>query len=180
MTAATPGDEMLSVLKAACTAAGLDPDGAALLRLSENAIFKLVGGVVARISRPRQQSASQREVDVARWLEASGIPAVQVISGVEQPVEIGGRSVTFWKELPPHHHGTPAQVAAALKQLHGLAPSADFVLGEMAPFVRREERIEAATILSDDDRRWMLDHLAELRQRWAELPEGLPWRVIHG
>ncbi|MGV9662765.1 phosphotransferase [Nocardia niigatensis] len=171
---------MLSVLKAACIAAGLDPNGAELLRLSENAIYKLPGGVVVRISRPGQQTAAQREANVARWLEASGICAVQVISGVAQPVVIDGRAVTFWKELPPHQHGTPAQVAGALKQLHALAPPADFVLGEVAPFVRLEERITAATILYDDDRHWMVDHLAALRQRWADLPNGLPWCVIHG
>lgn len=180
MTAAIPSDEMLSVLKAACEKVGLDPDGAELLRLSENAIYKLPGGVVVRISRPGQPTAAQREVNVARWLEESGICAVQVISGVAQPVVIDGRAVTFWKELPPHQHGTPGQVAGALKQLHALAPPTDFELGEVAPFVRLEERIEAATILSDNDQRWMLDHLAELRHRWAELPKGLPWCVIHG
>ncbi len=171
---------MLSILRVACLRAGLDSHGAELLRLSENAIYKLPGRVVARISRPGQQAAAQREIDVARWLESSGVLAVQVISDVKQPVIVEGRSVTFWKELPRHRHGTPAQVAAALKQLHALVPPTDLALGEVAPFVRLEERIEAATILSDNDRRWMSDHLTELRQRWTELPKGLPWCVIHG
>ncbi|MGY2061319.1 phosphotransferase, partial [Nocardia gipuzkoensis] len=134
MTEEMQGDDMLSVLKAACAAVGLDPAGAELLRLSENAIYKLPDGVVVRISRPGQQAAAQREVDVARWLEASGVRAVQVVSEIEQPVDVDGRAVTFWQELPAHHHGTPAQVAGALKQLHALTPPADFALGEVAPF----------------------------------------------
>ncbi|MFI6367625.1 phosphotransferase family protein [Nocardia sp. NPDC050630] len=180
MTAELADNEVLSVLRTACLAVGLDPEGAELLGLSENAIYKLPGDVVVRISRTGQRTAARREVDVARWLENSGIQAVQVIPHIEQPVEVDGRSVTFWRELPPHQHGTPAQVAAALKQLHALAPPADFTLGELAPFVRLEERIEAASILSDGDRQWMREYLAELRQRWDELPEGLPWCVIHG
>jgi aminoglycoside phosphotransferase (APT) family kinase protein len=172
--------DLLAIVRSAGTAAGLDVDGAQPLRLSENALFRLPGCVIARASRPGQHAAAQREVKVARWLEASGIPAVQVVPDVEQPIEIDGRAITFWRELPPHEHGTPVQVAAVLKQLHRLPPPTDFDLGEVAPFVRLEERIAAATILSDPDRRWLREHLAELQQRWADLPAGLPWCVIHG
>ncbi|WP_227997129.1 phosphotransferase family protein [Nocardia australiensis] len=180
MTAELAGDETLSVLREACSHVGIDAAGAELLRLSENAIYKLPGSVVVRISRPGQQVAARREVDVARWLEASGVQAVQVTPGVEQPVEVDGRSVTFWRELPPHYNGTPVQVAAALRQLHRLATPTDVNLGEVAPFVRLNERIDAAHTLTADDRRWMYDHLAELRQQWDDLPKGLPWCVIHG
>ncbi|MGV9675453.1 phosphotransferase enzyme family protein [Nocardia sp. NPDC003482] len=180
MTAESAAGDTLGILRAACAKVGQDAEGAELLRRSENAIYRLPGNMVARVSRPGQYAAAQREVNVARWLETSGISAVRAVPDIEQPVDIEGRSVTFWWELPPHHHGTPAQVAAALKQLHALAPSADFTLGEIAPFVRLEERIKAATILSDDDRDWIFGHLAELRERWEQLPEGLPWCVIHG
>jgi len=180
MTAELAADEMLAVLRAACLSVGIDADGAELLRLSENAIYKLPGGVVVRISRPGQQVAARREVEVARWLETSDVHAVQVFPSVEQPVEVDGRSVTFWKELPPHHYGTPAQVAAALRQLHRLAPPMNFELGEVTPFVRLKERIDGASTLTEDDRRWMHEHLKELRQRWTYLPKGLPWCVIHG
>ncbi|MFI9504775.1 phosphotransferase family protein [Nocardia sp. NPDC052566] len=127
-----------------------------------------------------QRAAARREVNVSRWLEASGVPAVQVVPVVAQPVDVDGRAVTFWRELPPHHHGTPTQVAALLKQLHRLPPPADFDLGEVAPFVRLEERIETARSLGDEDRQWLRARLAELQQRWKELPEGLPQCVIHG
>ncbi|MFI6169067.1 phosphotransferase family protein [Nocardia sp. NPDC051052] len=180
MTAELADAEMLVVLRGACSRVGFDAADAELLRLGENAIYKLPGDIVVRISRPGQQAAAHREVQVARWLEASGVEAVQTVPEAEQPVEIDGRSVTFWRELPPHENGTPVQVATALRKLHGLRPPANFTLGEVAPFVRLQERIEAASTLTADDRRWMLEHLAELRQRWDDLPKGLPWCVIHG
>lgn len=180
MTTDVAGDELPSVLRAACAKVGIETAGAELLNLSENALYKLPGGVVVRISRQGQQTAARREVEVARWLEASGIQAVQVIPDVEQPVVVDDRAVTFWRELPPHEHGTPGQVAGALRQLHRLAPPANFSLGEVEPFVRLSERIDAASTLTDDDRRWMHEHLNELRERWVDLPKGLPWCVIHG
>ncbi|WP_280336980.1 aminoglycoside phosphotransferase family protein [Nocardia wallacei] len=174
------GAELPTILRSACLAAGVDPADAELLRMSENAIYRLPGGTVVRISRPGQQAAAAREVAVARWLEAAGVDAVQVVPGIEQPVEVEERTVTFWQELPPHHRGSPAQVAGALKQLHALAPPAAFNLGKLAPFVRLDERIDSATFLSDSDRHWMREHLAELRQRWEKLPTGMPWCVVHG
>ncbi|NKY89711.1 aminoglycoside phosphotransferase family protein [Nocardia veterana] len=179
MSEANP-EEVSAVLRSACTAAGFNSSGAELLRLGENAIYRLPGGIVVRISRPGQQAAASREVAVARWLEAAGVEAVQAEPDVHQPVEADGRAVTFWRELPPHHPTTPAQVAGALKKLHSLAPPANFTLGEVAPFVRLDERIAGAASLPHDDRRWMREHLAQLRRRWEKLPTGLPWCVIHG
>ncbi|WP_280410279.1 phosphotransferase family protein [Nocardia brasiliensis] len=172
--------DWLTIVRAAGAAAGLDVGHAEPIKVSENAIYRLPGHVVARVSRPGQLAAARREVNIAHWLEESGGLAVQVVPDVDQPVEVEGRAVTFWRELPPHHHGTPAQVAGALKQLHRLPPPADFTLGDVAPFVRLEERIEAAHSMSNEDRQWLRTHLAELQQRWKELPKGLPWCVIHG
>jgi len=50
----------------------------------------------------------------------------------------------------------------------------------LEPFVRLEARIEAASTVSPSDRDWLREHLAELRERWAHLPAGLPWCVVHG
>ncbi|MFB7718201.1 phosphotransferase enzyme family protein [Nocardia sp. NPDC056100] len=171
--------DLLTIVRAAGIAIGLDVDDAEPIQVSENAIYRLSGHVVARVSRPGQLVAAQREVAVANWLAASGVPAVQVVPDVGQPVEVDGRAITFWRELPPHEHGTPSQVAVLLKQLHEL-PRPPFHLGDVAPFVRLEERITAAQILNEDDRHWLREHLAELRQRWGHLPAGLPWCVIHG
>ncbi len=169
-----------TVLAEACAQAGLDFRGAKPIRLGENAIVGLPGGIVVRIARPGQFAAASREVQIARWLAEQGVPAVRVVEGITQPVHTLGRAVTFWHELPPHEHATPAQVADALRRLHELPVPTGFTLGPLAPFVRLAERIEAATTVPDEDRTWLHRHLSALQGRYAELPAGRPHRVIHG
>jgi aminoglycoside phosphotransferase len=172
--------EARHALEIACQAAGLDPSGATLIRLGENALYRLTGEVVVRIGRQGQLASAINEVNVARWLESAGVPAVQTIPDVDQPVNVAGRPVTFWHELPPHEHGTPAQVAAALRHLHTFPRPTTFDLPTIAPFVRLDERINNATTLNDDDRAWLHTRLADLHDRYSRLPEGLPLCVVHG
>ncbi|MBF6137237.1 phosphotransferase [Nocardia puris] len=180
MSSKISADSTGEVLRAACKHVGLDSSGAVVLNRSENVIYRLPGAVVVRIARPGQQAAAQREVQVARWLESVGMPAVRVVPEIDQPVVIDERAVTFWQELPPHRHGTPTEVAAALRKLHALTPPEDFDLGTLDPFVRLDKRIQSASTISADDRMWMREHLAELKMRWDQRPTGLPWSVVHG
>ncbi|GAA0644396.1 aminoglycoside phosphotransferase family protein [Kutzneria viridogrisea] len=173
-------DDALAVLQAASAAAGLDSSSAKAIRLAENAIYQLPHGVVARIARFGQAAAAEKEVHVARWLEDFGVSAVRVLREVAQPVLVDGRPVTFWHELPPHRHGSTADVARALRQLHKLALPTDFELPVLAPFVRLAQRIEAASTLSSQDQGWLLGRLADLETAYAELPPGLPCCVVHG
>lgn len=180
MTPNTSDDSTLEILQAACERVGLSSVGATMLRRSENVIYRLPGAIVVRIARAGQHAAALREVEVARWLEAANTPAVQVIPGVAQPIVVGNRAVTFWRELPPHRHGKPTEVAEALRKLHALPPPTEFDLGTLDPFVRLDQRIESANTISAEDREWLWEHLAELRQRWANAPAGLPCCVVHG
>lgn len=167
-----------AVLEAACLAAGLDATGAEPIRLAENAIWRLPSGVVARIAQPGQSAAATREVLVARWLAAQGMPAVRALD-LRQPVVANEHPVTFWQELPPHEIGSVVDVVALLKQLHTL-PKPDLPLGELDPFVRLVERIDAASTLSDDDRQWLHGRLKDLKAQWPSKPKGLPECVVHG
>ncbi|MGW4413061.1 phosphotransferase family protein [Nonomuraea sp. NPDC004702] len=169
-----------TVLDMASRRVGLDPSGAELMRLGENALFRLPGGIVARISRPGQLAAAAREVAVARWLEANHVPAVQTWPDIDQPIEVNGQALTWWQELPPHRPGTALTVATALRRLHNLPPPTDFDIGRLDPFVRLAERINRATTLTEADRTWMRTRLAELKARYEELPRGLPETVVHG
>lgn len=181
MTSTNTADpETRPALQAACHILGLDVGHARLIRSSENTIYQLPGAVVVRIGRPGQTSSAVNEVNVARWLESAGVPAVQVLPDVEQPVEVAGRPVTFWRELPPHQHGTPVQVALALRRLHSVPQPATFQLPPIAPFIRLEDRINGTAHVDDNDRAWMLEHLASLEDRYAQLPAGLPACVVHG
>ncbi|MHB9859886.1 phosphotransferase [Streptomyces sp. YIM S03343] len=91
----------------------------------------------------------------------------------------GGRAATFWELLPPHGHGTEADLAPLLRQMHQL-PKPSFPIGRLQPFVRVAERLAAARSANDDDRTWLLNRLDELKQQWAHLPIGRPQYVIHG
>ena len=80
-------DDLAAVLEAACAQAGLSAAGAAPIRLGENAIFHLPGGIVARIARAGQQSVARREIAVSRWLNAAGVSAVAAWGDLDQPVD---------------------------------------------------------------------------------------------
>src|SRR5215831_6014448 len=91
--------EMRALLREACAARGLSADGARLLRLGSNAVYRLAAPVVARIARPdADPEATRRTVAVARWLASVGYPAVRAID-VDQPVIIDGHAATFWEAV---------------------------------------------------------------------------------
>lgn len=167
------------VFPKACQQAGLDATGGTPIRVGENAIFRLPAGVIVRVARSGQQDAAAKEVNVARWLEASGLPAVRALD-ISQPVVIDGHAATFWHELPEHRQGTPSEVATAIWSLHQLPTPTDFDLPQLRPFVRLAERIDGATVISDDDRAWLNGQLDLLQARYSELPDGLAPAVIHG
>ncbi|MGW9031568.1 phosphotransferase family protein [Streptomyces sp. NPDC055722] len=167
-----------AVLEEACARAGFAPAYAEPVRIAENEIWRLPGGVIARIARPGQWRAAVREVLVARWLADNAVAAVRAMP-IEQPIEAAGRPVSFWVELPPHQIGTVMDVVTLLKQLHAL-PVPDLPLDQLDPFVRVSERIEAATSLPEEDRLWLRDRHAELREQWAHRSAGLPLCVVHG
>nr|WP_042188996.1 aminoglycoside phosphotransferase family protein [Kibdelosporangium sp. MJ126-NF4]CEL18590.1 hypothetical protein [Kibdelosporangium sp. MJ126-NF4]CTQ98075.1 hypothetical protein [Kibdelosporangium sp. MJ126-NF4] len=173
-------DNSRAVLDAAARTVGLDATGAEVIRLGENAIYRLPGKVVARIARAGQDAAARKEVGVARWLEDSGVSAVRILRDVDQPIIVDGRSVSFWHELPEHRYGTDTDVGTAIRELHRLAPPKDIELTELAPFVRLRERIEMSMTVTEDDRAWMRQRTAELEAAYAELPPGLPRSVVHG
>ncbi|MEV6973437.1 aminoglycoside phosphotransferase family protein [Kitasatospora sp. NPDC093806] len=152
---------------------------AELIRIGENALWRLPGGVVARICRPGQSAAAGRELAVARWLRECGVPAVRPLEWLRAPVEVDGHPVTFWEELPPHRAGTVAEIAPLLRVVHEL-PVPDLELGRLDPFVRLAARLGEAATLDDGARRWLDGRLAELQAAWRELPAGLPVSVVHG
>ena len=168
-----------AVLRAACQAAGLDYRGAEIIRASENTLYRLPGRIVARVTRPGQLAAAEKEVRVSRWLLSLDVPVVEALPDVEQPVAVNGRAVTFWRELPAHRYSTITELATVLRRLHDL-PAPDFELPAIAPFVRQRERITEAAALSADDRDWLLNRLAHLEAGFAALPAGKPWCAVHG
>ena len=169
-------------LRDACDAVGLtsQAEQAELIRLGENAMWRLPRlGLVARIARDGQRQAAAREVRVASWLAANGIPAVRPAEEIEQALEVGGRAVTWWHDLGPHRPGTVVELAGLLRRMHALPVPEGVGLGRTDPFVRLDDRI-GQTDLDPAQRAWLHQHLAQLRSAWAALPETTPEVVVHG
>jgi aminoglycoside phosphotransferase (APT) family kinase protein len=160
---------------------GLDTADARLLRIGENAIFRLPGQVIARVARTlAYESDARKEVAVARWLESEGYPAVRALS-IDQPVVVDERVVTFWEVISDEDsYGSTAEVASLLVRLHGLEPPSSLDLPALRPFARAELRIDANGWLSSDDRHFLQRRLEELRAEYADLDFALPQGVIHG
>ncbi|WP_446222585.1 phosphotransferase family protein [Nocardia sp. IBHARD005] len=149
------------------------------IKVAENGIYKVADvPVVVRVARAGQTEAASRELDVARWLQSNCVAAVEPAGSRADFVVVDGRPVTFWREVAAHRPGTEQEIATALRALHQL-PAPDF-LREVDPFVRLDERIDAATTLAPEDRQWLRDRLASLRAEWGEQAPGQGWGPIHG
>ncbi|HET9656050.1 MAG TPA: aminoglycoside phosphotransferase family protein [Kineosporiaceae bacterium] len=158
--------------------AGVDSSEAELIRLAENALYRLPGGIIARVSRPGQLDTARREVMVSQWLQLQDFPVVQAITDLPQPIEVAARAVTFWRELPPHTRASPREIGVVLRRLHAMCTQG-IDLPPTDPFVQVETRIASLTFLSDEDRQWLLDRAAQLRHQYASHPAN-PVCLVHG
>ena len=62
-------------LRTAGARVGLSTDGAQLIRLGSNAVFRVPGNVMARVARSADTlDNAQKQIDVAGWLEAQSFP----------------------------------------------------------------------------------------------------------
>jgi len=178
----SPMNDFQQALEQACSAAGLDPEGARLLRLGSNAVYHLKAPVIVRVSRPGTDMAPvRRSVAVARWLQSEDYPAVRAID-VDQPVIVDGYLVTFWQSVSDDgdQFASTPQIAAILARLHRLTAPENLHLPPLDPFASAVERLEANTWLTSGDRAFLTATLARLRDAYAGLEFVLPQGVIHG
>jgi hypothetical protein len=169
-------------LEIACATAGLDANGAELMRLGENAIYLLPSiQLFARIARTiGYRPDIETEVGAARWLESVGFPAVRLAGPADQPVVADGRVVTFWELLGERaEFGTVRELAALLRWLHSLEPPSSLVLPLVRPFARVEARLEGAD-LADEDREFLRARMANLQQQYERLTFALQFGPVHG
>jgi aminoglycoside phosphotransferase (APT) family kinase protein len=147
--------------------------------MGSNAVYQLAAPVIVRIGRPDSDNASaDLTVAVARWLESVGYPAVRAL-GVDQPVVVDGRAVTFWEALSDEY-ATVEEVADVFARLHKLTAPASLHLPELEPFADADKRIAESAWLSGEDREYMASELGRLREEYARLEFVLPYGVIHG
>ncbi len=168
-----------AIARAACAIAGLPTTGMTAIKVAENAIYRLPENrVVIRVAQPGQRGVAERELLIAAWLRSTDVSAVEPADQPTTFVMVEDHPVTFWKELPSHRGGTVTEIAGALRKLHALDPPT--FLSDLDPFVRLEQRIDAAVTLDTRDRDWLKQHLAALQERWDRRPDGLSWGPVHG
>ncbi|NKY55234.1 phosphotransferase enzyme family protein [Nocardia flavorosea] len=176
----TPASASADILRRAAAAAGIDPTDAAPLRTGSNDIFELRNGIIARIGKPNSIDTAERELQVSRWLNVSGIPTVEASESRYRPTVVDNRPVTWWRLIPDHRPSTPAELGAALRRLHVLDPPTTFELPQYQPFARVLEELSAATAIGDEDQKWLIQHYSTLRQQYEQLPPAERKAVIHG
>ncbi|NEB14774.1 aminoglycoside phosphotransferase family protein [Streptomyces coelicoflavus] len=170
------------VMAAACQAAGLDSNRAELIRLGENALFRLASApVIVRVARGREWlTTARKEVAVSGWLAEEGFSAARIVEDVEQPLLIDGYPVTFWRQIVEGDR-KPAygELGAVLRDLHALTVPAGLELPRFDPFGRQELRIDRASI-PEDDRTFLRKRWRELQDRYRELEFDTPKGPVHG
>lgn len=172
-----------AVLDVVCTQLAIECDDAELMRLGENALYRLHSKpFVVRIARgPSHRGDAEKEVAVAKWLAKQRFPAAQAIDLPEQPIIAKDHPVTIWRYI----EGTPARredvgtLGNVLRQLHALPSPQDYHLPALDAFNRVEPRVQSAQV-PDSDKDFLLGLCAELREQWASLDFALPSCVIHG
>ncbi|MFF0042187.1 phosphotransferase enzyme family protein [Streptomyces mirabilis] len=171
------------VMVAACRAAGLDDRGAELIRLGENALFRLTSvPVIVRIARSVEYlAAARKEVSVSRWLAGQEFPSARVVEDLEQPLVIDGHPVTFWHLIVDA--GRPAtygELGAVLRDLHSLTLPDGLELPRYSAFGLSDLRLERAAGISEDDLEFLRKRGHELKGRFAELRFGSSLGPVHG
>jgi hypothetical protein len=164
-----------------CSAVGLDPSGARLIRFVNNGVFKLrEHPVIVRIVlAPSFSYRAVNVVEAARWLAEHDVPAVRLLPGVEQPVRAGGHLATLWEAVPDvGPEPTGRDLGRLLREVHSLPlpPS----LWCWSPMEDVHRRIRDAEQLDPEDRCFLEQRADDIEDRLARLQFPLPRSVMHG
>lgn len=174
---------LAAVLREACAKAQLDPEGAELLRLGSNAVYRLSKSpIIVRVARDLDVLEDmERAVRVARWLEAEDLPATRVPADITQPLVVGGRVVTFWESVQEREeYATVGELADLLRRLHWLEEPESLRLPYFDPFAKLSGSLRQMDGVSEEDRTFLEDRAAKLHKDYDRLDFVLPFGMIHG
>lgn len=171
----------LEALTGACQQVGISPEGAELIRIGSNAVFRL-GEVIARVAPSADLLANaEKQITVARWLDSIDYPAMRALD-VPQPVEAAGRVVTFWHSVAAETKFAPiADVATLIRRLHSITSvPPELVLPEIEPFGPPGSPLPEFPGLPVADAQFLQERISWARDTFRTLPYVLPRGVIHG
>jgi hypothetical protein len=167
------------VAEAAARLAGLDPDGAELLRHQTNAVYRLVTApVVIKVARPGARHIAE-VIELVSWLEKHAVPTVRLWDGVSQPLNVAGVAVTLWEYLPQERSVLAGDIAAPLQALHN-TPLPPLRLRPLDPFGEIRYSIEASRILVASDRDMLLERCSTLAHQAKDISFASESVLVHG
>ena len=179
-----------AVTAAACRGAGLPGAGARLLKFTNNAVVALpAAGAVLRIAGSAEvRSRVPAVVAVARWLEDLQLPAVRLLPGVPQPLEVAGHLVTLWRAVEPASGGggreaTIEDLAGILRALHEVGVPGPPAVGPWDVPGALRRRLAEAPGVSAADADFLAGELAAVEAGLAALADVeplLPPGLLHG
>lgn len=167
------------VMLAACQILGFDPNGSQLIRMGENALFRLPrSAVVVRIGRSFQEL--NLELSVANWLKTSGVPCSD--PAVEKVIDIDGHPVSAWKLIESDiEKPTASELGAILRLIHDLPEPVTFNLPEFQPMPKVNKRLRDLETYFDQS---IVDFLRSkknsIEKEFKEVASELGSGPIHG
>lgn len=177
----TPESSLIA-LKHACRSLGIACHDAELVRLGENAMYRLNGdGLVARIGRSAE--ASRKEARVARWLASHDFPAARLADDLVQPVVVEPFCATFWEFIDEAMEpADAADLGRILRDLHAVPSAESLDLPGFRPMPKVEARLDAVQggYLTDDDIEFVRKRHKELEQQFSCLKFEFAFGPIHG
>lgn len=169
-------------MSTACRVAGLDDRGARLIRLGENALFRLASvPIIVRVTRGREWlTTARKEVTVSQWLADEGYPAARIVEDLEQPLVVDGHPVTFWHLIVGgERKASYGELGAILRDLHSLQVPHGLELPSFDPFDKQKRRLDVA-VIPEDDKVFLRKRWHELRDKFDELRFESPKGPVHG
>ncbi|WP_259370611.1 aminoglycoside phosphotransferase family protein [Streptomyces sp. SCUT-3] len=151
-----------------------------LVAFSENAVFALPDGQVAKVGRSAELlDRARHELRVSQWLAGRDVPSVRPADPSAHLVD--GHPVTFWKRLPEAvRPARPADLAPLLALVHSLpSPPFDLPRRELLGGVERWLRL-AGDAIDPEDARFLRERRDGFAPAAAALTPHLPPGPIHG
>lgn len=148
---------LTDALAAVCQQAGIDPRGAALIRYTMNAVFRIdAAGIVVRMTTRARADVVTRVAKVGAAFADLDLPTTRLAPGIEQPTHTPDWSATSWVLLPqrPGHRHQVVDLAGPLRALHAIS-SLDVDLPTWDPVDRARKRLAKAAGLTGSSRKFL-------------------------